>query len=526
MSYTPAPSPLPPFEALHETGSCHAHHDPVTLSLSVFLCVGLVVSYLPQLLRIILNRTSQGFSPWFLLLGATSSASSFLNVVALQWNVVRCCSVLSGGQCAESLLGIAQVGLQWLLFNSVFVLYLMYYPKELRYEQAIALPVSAQEDAEAEQARARARRAARKVAAKRMGQSTDERTQLLDAPSASIRRKGKRSGKSTDEDVSSGSENSDLDSVDSHIAQNYSTLNVPDNGGNDTSSDEGERDADEAAVDVADASAFHSDGSAFRRETSSSAFSRFAPAFWPMWKAPASGRGGMDAIEEGRVSDPAQKRQRHQELLAGAPRGLRRIDTERRNRLAARRVPKTRQRKTEEWGLAVALAWVVLIHFVFIASMTLLLVTSLPTNSFPPPEEVSIFSSGSSLVAATTSHHGSMAHAFGPSSRLLVSRWAVFLGTSAVVLAMGQYLPQIIYTARTQLVGSLSIPMMCLQVPGSAIFVYSLALQPGTGWSSLAAFILTGFFQLVLLVLCVAWRIRQHRAGIDDFGRPLTMVSL
>jgi hypothetical protein len=82
------------------------------------------------------------------------------------------------------------------------------------------------------------------------------------------------------------------------------------------------------------------------------------------------------------------------------------------------------------------------------------------------------------------------------------------------------------HTARSKLVGSLSIPMMCLQVPGSAIFVYSLALQPGTDWSSLAAYVLTGVLQLVLLVLCIAWRFRQRRAGIDDYGRPLASISL
>ena len=98
---------------------CQPTHDWVSLSLSTFLCFGLVVSYLPQLLRIVTRKSSLGFSPWFLLLGATSSASSFLNVVALQWGVVRCCARLTAGQCLESLLGVIQVGLQWLLFVTV-----------------------------------------------------------------------------------------------------------------------------------------------------------------------------------------------------------------------------------------------------------------------------------------------------------------------------------------------------------------------------------------------------------------------
>ncbi len=33
-------------------------------------------------------------SQWYLLLGATSSASALLNLVILQWPVVRCCRVV------------------------------------------------------------------------------------------------------------------------------------------------------------------------------------------------------------------------------------------------------------------------------------------------------------------------------------------------------------------------------------------------------------------------------------------------
>jgi hypothetical protein len=93
-----------------------APHDPMTFALSACISIGLVASYLPQHYRIISSGSSEGFSPWFLLLGtfsvclktkrpegpdsnvgdllgATSSASSLLNVIALQWGILRCCSV-------------------------------------------------------------------------------------------------------------------------------------------------------------------------------------------------------------------------------------------------------------------------------------------------------------------------------------------------------------------------------------------------------------------------------------------------
>lgn len=78
-----------------------------------------------------MEGTSEGISPvgcdlfladnrqYFLLLGSTSSASAMLNLLILQWPLFQCCRVVSGGQCAESLLRFVQVWLQWLLFTLV-----------------------------------------------------------------------------------------------------------------------------------------------------------------------------------------------------------------------------------------------------------------------------------------------------------------------------------------------------------------------------------------------------------------------
>lgn len=69
-------------------------HDTPTLVLSSFIIAGLVLSYVPQWYRIIKHKNSEGFSPMFLLLGATSSASSLANIVTLQWSQVACCRYL------------------------------------------------------------------------------------------------------------------------------------------------------------------------------------------------------------------------------------------------------------------------------------------------------------------------------------------------------------------------------------------------------------------------------------------------
>jgi PQ loop repeat len=74
----------------------------------------------------------------------------------------------------------------------------------------------------------------------------------------------------------------------------------------------------------------------------------------------------------------------------------------------------------------------------------------------------------------------------GASDRLppLVLSWGGFMGTSAAACAVVQYAPQIINTYRTKLVGALSIPMMLIQTPGGVLMVTSIALRPGTNWTS------------------------------------------
>jgi hypothetical protein len=41
------------------------------------------------------------------------------------------------------------------------------------------------------------------------------------------------------------------------------------------------------------------------------------------------------------------------------------------------------------------------------------------------------------------------------------------------------------------------------------------------GWITFAV---AGTMQCLLLIMCVAWKFRQHRLGVDDFGHPLPGV--
>lgn len=83
------------------------------------MIIGLVISYLPQHYRIASRRTSEGMSPWFVLLGTTSATAGFGNILTLEKSrhAMACCSTIGSGECVAGLLGIVQLGFQWMSFT-------------------------------------------------------------------------------------------------------------------------------------------------------------------------------------------------------------------------------------------------------------------------------------------------------------------------------------------------------------------------------------------------------------------------
>ena len=98
---------------------------------------------------------------------------------------------------------------------------------------------------------------------------------------------------------------------------------------------------------------------------------------------------------------------------------------------------------------------------------------------------------------------------FAPSH---LSTLAAGLGVIATLLAGIQYLPQIYTTWRLQKIGSFSIPMMCIQTPGSFVWVASLAARLGwAGWSTWGIYAVTGCLQGILLIMAITFEIRERR---------------
>lgn len=112
---------------------------------------------------------------------------------------------------------------------------------------------------------------------------------------------------------------------------------------------------------------------------------------------------------------------------------------------------------SEGYRTALGLASLTALHLFLITLTTIILLYTLP--SLPPIDDFI----PSALMKKLIEGGGDNIGREHPSERA-VRMWATTMGLSSVILGCAQYAPQIMLTAQTRLVGSLSIPMMFLQV--------------------------------------------------------------
>ncbi|KAJ2491233.1 hypothetical protein IWW37_002485 [Coemansia sp. RSA 2050] len=115
--------------------------------LTALLCAGTFLSYLPQHLKILKRRSSDGISPYFILLGTVGAGSNITNIILLQFIALQCCTVQTYGACVASLLGIFQVVIQGTMFYITFILYMSFFPDQSKYEDVAG---SAETEADSE----------------------------------------------------------------------------------------------------------------------------------------------------------------------------------------------------------------------------------------------------------------------------------------------------------------------------------------------------------------------------------------
>jgi uncharacterized protein with PQ loop repeat len=92
----------------------------VSFFIGLLLAIGIFTSYLPQHVKILKRRTSEGLSPDFILLGSLSAFSALTNIFIFTIPARECCySTLTALQCSSSLIGLLQIFLQ--AFGSILV---------------------------------------------------------------------------------------------------------------------------------------------------------------------------------------------------------------------------------------------------------------------------------------------------------------------------------------------------------------------------------------------------------------------
>lgn len=98
----------------------------------------------------------------------------------------------------------------------------------------------------------------------------------------------------------------------------------------------------------------------------------------------------------------------------------------------------------------------------------------------------------------------------------LAWQFADGLGITATALASIQYFPQIYTTYKLKSLGSLSIPMMCVQTPGGYLWAASLAARLGwEGWSAWILYVFISTLQGVVLGMGL-WFKWKKRGQVDE----------
>lgn len=92
-----------------------------------------------------------------------------------------------------------------------------------------------------------------------------------------------------------------------------------------------------------------------------------------------------------------------------------------------------------------------------------------------------------------------------------VAYWVGFsMGIAGAICVVVQWGPQIWLTWKLQEVGSLSIVMLCLQLPGDLVLVYVLAVVQKTNWTTILAYAVTAVEFAILLAMCIWFTVRDR----------------
>jgi uncharacterized protein with PQ loop repeat len=92
----------------------------------IFICVGIVVTYIPQFHKIISTKSSRGISHYSLFIGVTAACASFFNACTFHSDIMFECETFTN--CSEQLLGFYQITIQFMCVCLFYLLIVWYIP--------------------------------------------------------------------------------------------------------------------------------------------------------------------------------------------------------------------------------------------------------------------------------------------------------------------------------------------------------------------------------------------------------------
>lgn len=104
---------------------CEHTSIPITI-LGYLLCIGGVVSYIPQYINLITTKQHKGISELSLLLLNAGCASLAANALILNWYKFECYTHCSFWLCTNDLLSMYQIILGWLVVFPLYLLFVRY----------------------------------------------------------------------------------------------------------------------------------------------------------------------------------------------------------------------------------------------------------------------------------------------------------------------------------------------------------------------------------------------------------------
>jgi len=106
------------------------------LGFGILVTTVLVLSYLPQIFKLIRTKNSYGISSYAQMLSFTAQTLTLFNIFLLQQKLISCCFLgkYTIPNCMGYLIGFIQVFLQWCCITTIVFLFIKYFPSPISQE--------------------------------------------------------------------------------------------------------------------------------------------------------------------------------------------------------------------------------------------------------------------------------------------------------------------------------------------------------------------------------------------------------